>query len=58
MLTTEIKICQMWTDKKEKNTWEIIIMKKQICWTILLTELKSQKMPAIVGKFGSRTSPV
>ena len=31
---------QSWIEKKESNTWEIIVIKEKICWIVQLIMLK------------------
>ena len=41
MLTIKIKKkWQSWIEKKENNTWEIIVIKEKICWIVQLIMLK------------------
>lgn len=40
-----------WIEKKENNTWEIIVIKEKICWIAQLIMLKKQKTFALVSKF-------
>lgn len=52
MLTIKIKKkWQSWIEKKENNTWEIIVIKEKICWIVQLIMLKKQKAFALVSKF-------